>query len=214
MPATIGVLPVRSSSVFHQMKSSTSAATAERLGAEVQRSRSSNRSRAPRRWGTTVASLTRHRAQSGAESLRDGRHWGVHRDAPYDVSADLIELGRTPIAVVWCRRKSHPRSSIDARSGSRRASRSSDLAPTRCRASIRDRAACRSTCGEDSARSSGNHGIATPGGPTRRPHRGANSGRKEFGGAETAISQAASEAARLGILESRSHRSCCDVCRN
>jgi pseudouridine-5'-phosphate glycosidase len=49
---------------------------------------------------TTVAGtmIVAHRA--GIRVFATGGIGGVHRGAPFDVSADLIELGRTPIAVV------------------------------------------------------------------------------------------------------------------
>jgi pseudouridine-5'-phosphate glycosidase len=49
---------------------------------------------------TTVAAtmIVAHRA--GIRVFGTGGIGGVHRGAPFDVSADLIELGRTPIAVV------------------------------------------------------------------------------------------------------------------
>jgi pseudouridylate synthase len=49
---------------------------------------------------TTVAGtmIVAHRA--GIRVFGTGGIGGVHRGAPFDVSADLIELGRTPIAVV------------------------------------------------------------------------------------------------------------------
>jgi pseudouridine-5'-phosphate glycosidase len=49
---------------------------------------------------TTVAAtmIVAHRA--GVRVFATGGIGGVHRGAPFDVSADLIELGRTPVAVV------------------------------------------------------------------------------------------------------------------
>jgi pseudouridylate synthase len=49
---------------------------------------------------TTVAGtmIVAHRA--GIEVFGTGGIGGVHRGAPFDVSADLLELGRTPVAVV------------------------------------------------------------------------------------------------------------------
>ena len=49
---------------------------------------------------TTVAGtmIVAHRA--GIRVFSTGGIGGVHRGAPFDVSADLIELGRTPVAVV------------------------------------------------------------------------------------------------------------------
>ena len=49
---------------------------------------------------TTVAATTIVAHNAGVKVFATGGIGGVHRGAPYDVSADLIELGRTPIAVV------------------------------------------------------------------------------------------------------------------
>src|SRR5262245_15019281 len=49
---------------------------------------------------TTVAATTSVAHMAGVKVFATGGIGGVHRGAPYDVSADLIELGRTPIAVV------------------------------------------------------------------------------------------------------------------
>jgi len=49
---------------------------------------------------TTVAATTIVAHKAGVKVFATGGIGGVHRGAPYDVSADLIELGRTPIAVV------------------------------------------------------------------------------------------------------------------
>ncbi len=55
---------------------------------------------------TTVAGtmIVAHRA--GIRVFATGGIGGVHRGAPFDVSADLLELGRTPIAVVCSGAKS------------------------------------------------------------------------------------------------------------
>ena len=60
---------------------------------------------------TTVAGaiIVAHRA--GIRVLSTGGIGGVHRGQPFDVSADLIELGRTPVAVVC----SGPKSILDLR---------------------------------------------------------------------------------------------------
>lgn len=55
---------------------------------------------------TTVAATMAIAHQAGLSVFATGGIGGVHRDAPYDVSADLIELGRTPIAVVCAGAKS------------------------------------------------------------------------------------------------------------
>jgi pseudouridylate synthase len=49
---------------------------------------------------TTVAGTMIVAHMAGIRVFGTGGIGGVHRGAPYDVSADLIELGRTPVAVV------------------------------------------------------------------------------------------------------------------
>jgi pseudouridine-5'-phosphate glycosidase len=49
---------------------------------------------------TTVAATMIVAHKAGLEVFATGGIGGVHRGAPHDVSADLIELGRTPVAVV------------------------------------------------------------------------------------------------------------------
>ena len=49
---------------------------------------------------TTVAATMIVAHKAGLEVFATGGIGGVHRGAPFDVSADLIELGRTPVAVV------------------------------------------------------------------------------------------------------------------
>ncbi|MDG4823770.1 pseudouridine-5'-phosphate glycosidase [Asanoa sp. WMMD1127] len=49
---------------------------------------------------TTVAATSAIAAASGIRVFATGGLGGVHRDAPYDESADLVTLARTPIAVV------------------------------------------------------------------------------------------------------------------
>jgi pseudouridylate synthase len=49
---------------------------------------------------TTVAATSAVAAASGIAVFATGGLGGVHRDAPYDESADLVTLARTPIAVV------------------------------------------------------------------------------------------------------------------
>ena len=49
---------------------------------------------------TTVAATSAVAAAAGIRVFATGGLGGVHRDAPYDESADLITLARTPIAVV------------------------------------------------------------------------------------------------------------------
>ncbi|GIF77333.1 pseudouridine-5'-phosphate glycosidase [Asanoa siamensis] len=49
---------------------------------------------------TTVAATSAIAAAAGIRVFATGGLGGVHRDAPYDESADLVTLARTPIAVV------------------------------------------------------------------------------------------------------------------
>lgn len=55
---------------------------------------------------TTVAGTMIVAHMAGIRIFATGGIGGVHRGAPYDVSADLIELGRTPVAVVCSGAKS------------------------------------------------------------------------------------------------------------
>ncbi|MFN2138259.1 MAG: pseudouridine-5'-phosphate glycosidase [Candidatus Promineifilaceae bacterium] len=55
---------------------------------------------------TTVAGTMIIAHLAGIEVFATGGIGGVHRDHPFDVSADLIELGRTPVAVVCSGAKS------------------------------------------------------------------------------------------------------------
>lgn len=55
---------------------------------------------------TTVAGTMIVAHMAGIRVFATGGIGGVHRGAPFDVSADLIELGRTPIAVVCSGAKS------------------------------------------------------------------------------------------------------------
>ena len=54
---------------------------------------------------TTVAGTMIIAAMLRIKLFATGGIGGVHRGQPHDVSADLIELGRTPVAVVCFRRK-------------------------------------------------------------------------------------------------------------
>lgn len=56
--------------------------------------------------GTTVAGTLHVAHQAGIEVFATGGIGGVHRNAPFDVSTDLIELGRTPMVVVCAGAKS------------------------------------------------------------------------------------------------------------
>ncbi len=55
---------------------------------------------------TTVAATLVLCAQSGIEVFATGGIGGVHRNAPFDESADLVELSRTPVIVVCAGAKS------------------------------------------------------------------------------------------------------------
>jgi pseudouridylate synthase len=55
---------------------------------------------------TTVAGTMIIAAQAGIRVFATGGIGGVHRGQPFDVSADLIELGRTPVTVVCSGAKS------------------------------------------------------------------------------------------------------------
>lgn len=55
---------------------------------------------------TTVAGTLALGALAGLEVFATGGIGGVHRDAPYDESADLVELARTPMLVVCAGAKS------------------------------------------------------------------------------------------------------------
>jgi pseudouridine-5'-phosphate glycosidase len=59
--------------------------------------------------GTTVAATAWVAARAGIAVIATGGIGGVHRGDPWDMSADLIELGRTPITVVC----SGPKSLLD-----------------------------------------------------------------------------------------------------
>ncbi len=50
--------------------------------------------------GTTVAGTLFAASQAGIKVFATGGIGGVHRGAPFDISADLHELGRTPLVVV------------------------------------------------------------------------------------------------------------------
>jgi len=56
--------------------------------------------------GTTVSATAWLAHRSGIPVFATGGLGGVHRGGPFDVSADLIELGRTPITVVCAGAKS------------------------------------------------------------------------------------------------------------
>jgi pseudouridine-5'-phosphate glycosidase len=50
--------------------------------------------------GTTVAASLFVASQAGIRVFATGGIGGVHRGAPFDVSADLLQLGKTPVLVV------------------------------------------------------------------------------------------------------------------
>lgn len=56
--------------------------------------------------GTTVAGTLHVAHLSGINVFATGGIGGVHRNAPFDVSSDLVELGRTPVVVVCAGAKS------------------------------------------------------------------------------------------------------------
>ena len=56
--------------------------------------------------GTTVAGTLHAAHLAGIQVFATGGIGGVHRNAPFDISADLIELGRTPLVVVCAGAKS------------------------------------------------------------------------------------------------------------
>src|ERR1019366_3625776 len=58
---------------------------------------------------TTAAGPVIVAAKAGIGVLSTGGIGGVHRGQPFDISADLMELGRTPVAVVC----SGPKSILD-----------------------------------------------------------------------------------------------------
>ena len=55
---------------------------------------------------TTVAATLVLGALGGVEVFATGGIGGVHREAPFDESADLVELARTPMIVVCAGAKS------------------------------------------------------------------------------------------------------------
>lgn len=106
VPATIAVLK-------GEITVGISAADVERLGSmESGRVRKCSRRDLPIAVGlredaaTTVAGTMIAAHMAGIEVFATGGIGGVHRGAPFDVSADLIELGRTPVAVVCSGAKS------------------------------------------------------------------------------------------------------------
>lgn len=56
--------------------------------------------------GTTVAGTLHAAHLAGIQVFATGGIGGVHRNAPFDISADLIELGRSPLVVVCAGAKS------------------------------------------------------------------------------------------------------------
>jgi len=56
--------------------------------------------------GTTVAGTLFAAHRAGIRVFATGGIGGVHRNAPFDMSADLVELGRTPLIVVCAGAKS------------------------------------------------------------------------------------------------------------
>jgi pseudouridine-5'-phosphate glycosidase len=150
---------------------------------------------------TTVASTTVIAHKAGLKVFATGGIGGVHRDAPYDVSNDLIELGRTPIAVVCAGAKAIldlpltlevletqgvPIVGLGTDTLPGFYSRSSGL-PIDARVETpRDAAAIIAASQKLDAQRAVLIVVPIP-------------QEKEFGGAEHAITEAAAEAARLGI---------------
>lgn len=56
--------------------------------------------------GTTVSATTWAALRAGVRVFATGGIGGVHRGSPFDISADLVELGRSPIVVVCSGAKS------------------------------------------------------------------------------------------------------------
>jgi pseudouridylate synthase len=56
--------------------------------------------------GTTVAGTLIAAAETGIRVFATGGIGGVHRDAPFDISADLPQLGKSPVVVVCAGAKS------------------------------------------------------------------------------------------------------------
>lgn len=106
VPATIAVLDGR-------LTAGLEAGALERLGRAKGVVKASRRDLAPLivqggTAGTTVAATMAIAARAGIAVFATGGIGGVHRgaEASFDISADLIELGRTPVAVVSAGAKS------------------------------------------------------------------------------------------------------------
>jgi pseudouridine-5'-phosphate glycosidase len=150
---------------------------------------------------TTVASTINIAHKAGLRVFATGGIGGVHRGAPYDVSADLIELGRTPIAVVCAGAKAIldlpltlevletqgvPIVGLGTDTLPGFYSRSSGLPIDACAETPRDAAAIVAASWQLRA----NHAVLIV---VPVPEE------QEFQGAEAAIAQAAADAERLGI---------------
>lgn len=105
-PATIAVLDGR-------LAAGLDAEDLDRLGRANDVAKASRRDLAPlvvrgATAGVTVAATMAIAARAGIEVFATGGIGGVHRgaEASFDVSADLVELGRTPVAVVSAGAKS------------------------------------------------------------------------------------------------------------
>ncbi len=106
VPATVAVLDGRLTAGLDQ-------SALERLGRATGVAKASRRDLAPlmvqgATAGTTVAATMAIAARAGIRVFATGGIGGVHRgaEASFDISADLIELGRTPVAVVSAGAKS------------------------------------------------------------------------------------------------------------
>ena len=71
---------------------------------------------AARHWdgGTTVAATLIAARNAGIRVFATGGIGGVHRGSHFDISADLIELSRSPVLVVCARCQGHPGSACHA----------------------------------------------------------------------------------------------------
>ncbi|WP_298720179.1 pseudouridine-5'-phosphate glycosidase [uncultured Ferrovibrio sp.] len=106
VPATIAV-------IAGEFRIGLDAAALKAIAADRQAAKASSRDLAimavqKRNAGTTVSATMLLAALAGIEVFATGGIGGVHRGAEqtFDISADLIELGRTPVAVVCAGAKS------------------------------------------------------------------------------------------------------------
>lgn len=100
-----GALPATIAALDGQIYVGLTAAQLERLAQEKGLVKISGRDLAPvvfhrRSGGTTVAATMIIASSVGIRVFATGGIGGVHRQAPFDISADLIELSRRPMVVV------------------------------------------------------------------------------------------------------------------